>query len=179
MKRLILLPLCLTLLLLGCGEKLPKPTQTGSNTFGCKIDGKKWVPNRGGSIFAPIKPISGGYLQMTSADGKKYVGIDILASSDDGQRVQILLNSRLPGVYNLNKDTQTRPTALSTADYGYYKSEDGATYITSVKYTGSVIINRSDTVNYIISGQFYFTAVNSKGETVKITEGRFDIKSPQ
>lgn len=167
--------LCLALLFGGCGEKLPKPTQTGSNTFGCKINGKKWVPN-GGGLFSGLEPVSGGFLQMTGADGKKYVGINIRAYSDDGQRVQLLINSRLPSTYLLNQDTPTRPAALTTADYGYYKSASGETFTTSAKYTGAIIINRADTVNRIVSGQFYFTAVSGKGETVNITEGRFDVK---
>jgi hypothetical protein len=41
-----------TLLSLSCKkEKLPKATQEGKNTFGCKIDGKVFLPTKSSGLF--------------------------------------------------------------------------------------------------------------------------------
>lgn len=50
-------------------------------------------------------------------------------------------------------------------------------YITNTHYVGSITFTRVDTVNHIIAGTFAFTAENTdgSGETVRVTDGRFDI----
>lgn len=40
---------------------------------------------------------------------------------------------------------------------------------------GELDLKKFDTVNQIASGTFWFTAVNDKGDTVKVTNGRFDV----
>ena len=87
------------------------------------------------------------------------------------------MNSRHEGVYKLDENTQSMPANLTPSSYGVYRSSSNDEYITSAAHTGLVHITKSDTVNHIISGQFTFTAANAKGDQVKITEGRFDIKS--
>lgn len=42
--------------------------------------------------------------------------------------------------------------------------------------SGRINILRLDTINYIIAGTFYFDAVNKEGDTIKVTDGRFDLK---
>ena len=39
-----------------------------------------------------------------------------------------------------------------------------------------VKLNKIDTVNKIIAGEFEFMAVNGKKDTIRITKGRFDSK---
>ena len=41
---------------------------------------------------------------------------------------------------------------------------------------GVLTITKFDKSNQIISGKFWFNAKSSGGETVRITEGRFDVK---
>jgi len=41
--------------------------------------------------------------------------------------------------------------------------------------SGTVEIIKFDTVNHIISGTFEFTVYNAACDTIKITEGRFDV----
>ncbi len=50
-------------------------------------------------------------------------------------------------------------------------------YKTTNEYSGQLKIIKFDEANRIISGTFYFDAVNSvSGKAASITEGRFDIK---
>ena len=47
-------------------------------------------------------------------------------------------------------------------------------YSTTTSITGKLLITRVDLSNSIISGTFWFDAINSEGEVVEIREGRFD-----
>lgn len=59
----IILIVCVTCLSLACQkEKLPKLTEEGKNTFGCKVNGKNWVPHGGGG-FSGIPPVDGGFFR--------------------------------------------------------------------------------------------------------------------
>jgi hypothetical protein len=49
-------------------------------------------------------------------------------------------------------------------------------YLTSITSTGELTLKKFDTVNQIASGTFWFTAVNNNGDTVKVTDGRFDVR---
>jgi hypothetical protein len=51
--------------------------------------------------------------------------------------------------------------------------------MTSNIQTGRVTLTKADTISGVISGTFDFVAATSSGEIVKVSEGRFDIKSPQ
>ena len=168
--------LLLVTLLFGCGEKLPKPTQKGANTFGCKIDGKKWVPDGRKGLFSSLKPISGGFYAISPYPVYKR-GIYLLTISNDNQQVNLYLNDSKAKSYSLSIDTQPNPVNIYPSDYGYYQAGNGNTYITSSYYTGSITISKADTVTGIISGTFEFTAGDTKGQTVKITDGRFDINT--
>ena len=168
--------LLLGTLLFGCGEKLPKPTQKGANTFGCKINGKKWVPDGRKALFSSAQPISGGF-HTISSNPIYIVGIYLRTLSEDGQEVKIFLNNWKTGNYTLSEDTQPKPGALYPKDYGYYQSANGTTYLTSSRYTGSVTISKADTATGIVAGTFEFTIGDTKGQTVKITDGRFDVNT--
>ncbi len=172
MQKLLLLHFCYSLLFFSCQkEKLPKPTQEGKNTFGCKINGKNWVPSGGGG-FSGIKPVDGGFFENINT-------IYIRAYSKD-ESVQLYLRDVFNiGEYSLSSNTIPMPDNLDPKSYGLYsvrKDNATSTYITNTMHAGKVIISNRDTVNKIISGTFEFTAVNSNGKTVKITDGRFDVK---
>jgi len=163
-----------------CGDNLPSPTQDGANTFGCKINGKAWIPNGGGS-FSGIKPISAGYLVLPTH--KFQLGIYLSAHSRDKQAIYITLNDIKVGTYQLRKLVTLNGSdqARSHADYNDRRGEtylDEIYYATNDHYGGEVIITRSDSTAKVISGRFNFTAVDSEGKTAVISDGRFDVKYP-
>lgn len=69
------------------------------------------------------------------------------------------------------------PASLDPGDYGLYESSGGDAYVTSSKYTGVVTITKADTVSGIVAGSFSFKAANSTGQTVSISQGRFDVNA--
>lgn len=176
----VCLLICLGIVSLSCQkEKLPKPSRSGKNTFGCKINGKNWVPHGTGG-FGRIEPTSGGYFY--SANNRPDVWI---RAYDDRKSFDLFLNNvTTTGEYLLNQTTRPKGQLLRPANYGAY-SIDGNTiddpdyaYITSRQYTGKVTVTRADTVNRIVSGTFEFTAYDSDSKkTVRVTDGRFDIRN--
>ncbi|MFN3908228.1 MAG: DUF6252 family protein [Flavobacterium sp.] len=58
----------------------------------------------------------------------------------------------------------------------YYNFSETPDYVTNNTITGQLKITKLDQVNNIISGTFWFDAVNSNGVKVEIREGRFDMQ---
>lgn len=172
----LLVMLLIAWLLFCCEQKdfLPNATEEGRNVFGCKINGKPWVPY-GETGFQAIKPITGGFNLLGENPGVRRIWIR--TRSKDKQEIQLHIKDVRIGEYILNEDTQILPIALFAINYGMYQTGN-STYTTSSKYTGKVNITKADTVTGVLAGTFEFTVGNSNGTTFKITDGRFDIKSP-
>ena len=155
-------------------DLLPDSTQTGQNAFGCRLNGKSWIPDGGGG-FSGIKPISGGFY----GDSKDMIRIYIRARNTKSENIHIYLEKPSIGEHTLNFDTDYLPNNLYARNYGYYQASDGQVYITSAKSIGKVIISKADTVTGLLSGMFEFRATTKSGSAVEITAGRFDMISPQ
>ena len=181
MKRIIakrtLLAFFALSLLFSCKREdpLPAATRKGANIFGCKVNGKVWIPDGGGG-FGGIKPIEGGYYE--DVDGNR-ANVYIYTYRSDKTKIDIYLrNVTKVGVYQLNQSTGIRFTELRPLNYGAYFPDPGQAFVTNPQYTGTVTVTRADTVNYIVSGTFEFTVYDPDSkQTVHITDGRFDIDS--
>lgn len=148
-------------------DKLTKETQTGANTFSCKINGVIFKPSENAGLFGspPITVynlLSNGFTIL----GKYY------GDRSDPTSKYISLNLpylRSAGSYILN----------SYPSQGLYvfSYSGGPAYQTDATHTGTVTITRCDNVNQIYSGTFSFTAIDKNtGKVVKVTDGRFDVK---
>jgi hypothetical protein len=144
---------------------LPEATQTGANTFGCKVDGKLYLPKK--SSFSSVSPLLvnnshfNGFL--VEAD---YVGFP----SELNYTVTLALPYFIStvGVFDL-KYFPFGEYAINTAPE--------RTYRTNYVYSGQLTITRCDTLHQIYSGTFYFTGLDTaSGKTVQVTDGRFDLK---
>ncbi|WP_157585022.1 DUF6252 family protein [Runella zeae] len=147
-------------------DALPAPTTEGLNTFGCKINGKVWIANgiRNDQGTA-AKAIEVEFKQLSATTF--YLFIHTNASTKD--RVQLTLPKGVVGT-NLLEDTYDKP-------FGIYYDNNFKIFNTKSSNPGQVVISRLDTVSRIVSGRFAFDAeyIVTK-ETVKVTEGRFDVK---
>jgi hypothetical protein len=63
--------------------------------------------------------------------------------------------------------------------YFFSKKFEKASFSWDKEFPGELVITRLDTVNMILSGTFWFDAMNMVNETVKIRDGRFDLKIDQ
>ncbi len=167
----------------GCKKKDPEPelppaTQTGANTFGCRLNGELWLPGgyRNGAgrelkftLYFPYKGQFKGEFALNASRQNDRV--------DD--EVQLALNAvDHVGSYALDTDAAPYPWALPWLDQGMYNSSKPTkgSYITSTAHTGTLTVTRLDTVAHVIAGTFSFTAKEIGGtKTFSVTDGRFDI----
>ena len=168
------------LLLSCCKDDTPEPslppiTTTGANTFGCRINGKVWLPSPRPSGNLP--QIEGGIKTRFANGGpeKNWYDLLIFADRNDLTGFSIYL-SRINknGIFSLNKTTFPWPqTPQPNHSYMYYYFHSNA-YMTDSIFSGEVELTRCDTLNKIFSGTFHFRAVYGV-DTISVTEGRFDI----
>jgi len=143
-------------------EQLPPITTTGANTFGCLLNGEPWVVCGG---FLETSRLSGGYGYQSNRlriSGKRWC-----KSSRDNIFISAIVNSL--GAYEYER-----------AEYGNQEIEcqdvlDPYSFLKGADNRLEIL--RLDKENYIMSGTFQCTLVHAKcGDTIYITEGRFDYK---
>jgi hypothetical protein len=149
-------------------EKLPPATQTGEQTVGWLINGVAFVPPSFGTNApnAFYQFVGGSYTLSISgrrADSSNLKGV-IIGCID----MPIIQET----TYSLKEKTAHNYYGSYLIGGGIY-GEFNSTNIES----GTLTITRFDPTNFIISGTFSFTAKEiNTGETVEITEGRFDMQ---
>jgi len=137
-------------------------------TFGCKVNGKVFVPK--GSIDGP--GITAQYLDLGSGQGGGWYLNLTAANRVDEPKISISIATDSLLVYQGNIYNLRRSKGNA---YGQCLS--GITfYQMTIVDTGTLIITKHDQTQRILSGRFSFIASRSTGESVKITEGRFDVR---
>jgi Family of unknown function (DUF6252) len=157
--------------------ELPPATQTGVHTFGCKVDGRFWVP----AGFGPF-PTADLLVAKRFPNGFFYINARNFSSSPIETEFEFFIkNLTVPGTYLLNTDVVYPTTA---ANYVYYVKRNinpQQEWLTSVQYGGSITITAIDTVNQFVSGTFQFNAASQYADPqpLAVTEGRFDVSTRQ
>ncbi len=152
-------------------EKLPPATQTGANTFGCLVNGKAWVAQRNDcnilcdpSFKLNYDPANGGNI------GIKSVQIQIQSHIDE---------SILIGFDSTNFKSDFVYSNLTQLSIGFTYIKD-LVYVRSwdpdVSCTGFIKLTKYDIQQGIFSGIFEFRLVKTNGNTITVTDGRFDKK---
>lgn len=159
-------------------SKLPPETQTGAQTFGCLVNGKAFLP-KGPSLnpillsyYEYIYPNSPqGYVFQVAANDKSK-GDNLFSIAVGGDSIKI---ATVPQIIDLRSSSRGNGTGM------YYKSIFNGTissvnrYITNDVVGGQLTITRFDSANQIVAGTFWFNAIAENRDTVKITNGRFDM----
>lgn len=180
MKRIILF-CCIATVLIGwsCTNDPPSPgpeprptlppiTQTGQNTFGCRVNGEVWLPQ--------------GDWQNPSPTVDYYNNCVLISAERIGQNPYTYLHLDFGKVFN---DTSfVIQNYLDSAEYqyfvynaSYYPSGPITSYYPVNPNSGELNLLKLDTVNRIVSGTFHFVGIDTlSGDTVRIEDGRFDIQ---
>lgn len=179
MKQFLLFFLCSLLIGSSCRKhkpvdpvsQLPPETQTGANTFGCLVDGKVFLP-KGDPFGGPVIKA-----QYQFVNGKQGFGVSARRSTGETSQIVGIIGDSIQisiGTFNL--------TSLASGKFsGGYTYRDltnpaGVSYYTKDIQKGQITIKHFDTVNQIVSGTFWFDALDSTtGKIVQIREGRFDL----
>lgn len=170
---------------------LPPITTEGKNTFGCLVDGKLYLPKKGSTFKSPyVKEYYYSERISTQFYGTLKIGAERWRAENEPsfQYLEFVLFKRVysAGEYNLFTDSTVYNHDLgmnqkqSYVRYIMRDSEMGIdfdSYGTINPQAGKMNIIKLDTINKIISGTFWFDAVDLKtGDTVKIRDGRFDYQ---
>ena len=140
---------------------LPPATQCGANTFGCMVNGQVWVPVNDfihgakklhADWYNGAFVVYGQRILQDTYESIVYMRVDSIWSTGT-----FSLNNRRPGKGE------------------YHNYLDSCDVQTDSTWGGWVAITRFDRTNYIISGTFEFTVVSTGCDTIRITEGRFDV----
>ena len=182
MKNLILI--LLTALTLSCCDKdddkssdqLPPATTAGANTAGCLVNGQVFLP-KGSSQFGPILSCFYQYDQ-----GGYHLGLGIADKRNGNiKAVNISLN---PNPLTENTTYHLVAIVNGSANYNsnfgeytiYSNTTNDNKFTTTNIYIGELKITKLDTQQKIISGTFWYDAINNNGEKVEIRDGRFDMR---
>lgn len=128
-------------------DQLPPETQTGANTFGCLINGVPFIVKNTSHQVAIYQQ---GHLQFGGG------GVSMRVNEPFSINNQIDLIGKARYIVN--------PDEVSC----YYDFEDA--------YKGFVKFTKIDQVNHILSGTFEFSTVTEDCDTIRITNGRFDMR---
>lgn len=152
-------------------DQLPAETQTGANTVGCLVNGKVFIPHAEGinpEVNCFYQLVDGEYFfTMAFADLR---GVGRVDASIQTQRI----NLQSSHTYFLDKNPNINGDY--TGGGGSYSTSLSNEFYTTAIKTGELKITKLDPSKSIISGTFWFDAVNSAGEKVEIRQGRFDWK---
>ena len=149
-------------------EQLPPATQEGRNTFGCLVNGEIWIPqgyNGTANLDLSYDPgYRGGTFNLSAYN---YFG----NGDDDKQTISIYSDSlKREATYLLNDPEHAAPLFNDrSTGCSYYRESN-------VFREGSLTITRFDLENQVISGTFEFTLAKPGCDTIRVTEGRFDMK---
>ena len=146
-------------------DQLPRATQIGANKVGCLVNGKVLIPTQRG-LNTPVNC----FYQFV--DGEFYFTMAFTDMQNFGPSVNIFTSKvslQANQTYILNQGYNP-----SQGGGGEYFKNLSNKFNTTIEQTGELKITRLDLSNTIISGTFWFDAINSAGETVHITQGRFD-----
>lgn len=176
-KTLLIAYLFFTIISTSCRKEkgiddLPPETQIGANTFGCLVDGKVFIPSgsdgySGTNIKANyqyIYPSPVGYSFVISAHDYNRTPSPFVVIGSDSLKLEegLILKT---GEFRGGAGGRYRIGSDPSNDFRSLKSLPGEIYI-----------KKFDETNQIVSGTFWFDAINYQGKFVHVTNGRFDIK---
>lgn len=155
--------------------QLPPETTIGAMTFGCKINGKVFVPKDGRGkpgLFVQYvylgSGIGGGwYLNIPATDWTTNPSDAVVIQTDS-----LLVEEARVYEFKLSTTNQSMKGSFNT-----FCDFNGKTYAKTASDIGSIYIRKFDQINRILSGTFFYSATNiSTGEKINVTDGRFDIR---
>lgn len=181
MKNIVLL-LVITFSLINCNRDpdkdvnpgiLPEATNEGKNTGGCLINNVIWVAstnremnwlNPGYTEFETLTNQGGGFslkLGFKNIKNDEFINISIRSSKtlELNRTYQIIPSDSTFAVYSKKSLLNTHPKEI------FHTSNNGI---------GEIVFTKFSNYRPFISGKFNFIAKDSLGNTVNVTEGRFD-----
>ena len=146
-------------------NKLPTETITGEHTFGCLVNGEVWRPYVEGKLIwesaLDIILVYGGNINQVQVNATR----SFYKEGDFHESISINVWNPVLG------ENEITPSKGIFTKFGV----GGCRYRVDTLSPHIMNIKNLDTINFIVSGTFEFTAINDEcQDTFKITNGRFD-----
>ncbi|CAA0239737.1 DUF6252 family protein [Tenacibaculum maritimum] len=176
MKKTILLIGILLTTFLSCSPKeaptltplqqLPKATKVGANTAGCLVNGEAFLPKG----FFPSGNLVCYYINQKI--------FSLLIHKNENNITKSLYIESNDEELEVNKVYNLNMVRSSNSEFGEFHESNiiNDYYSTTPEITGELVITHHDYNKAIISGTFWFDAVNNAGEKIEVREGRFDMR---
>lgn len=146
-------------------EVLPPATEEGLNTFGCLVNGELWKPE---GRVGQTPRLDASY-DPTYDNGTFDIAAYRIRSDDDRQYMYIYTT-------NMDKIGSYRLNALDTGAATYSNPLCSYDRDPSIYRDGILNITKFDLQNQVVSGTFEFVLAMPGCDTLKVTNGRFDMK---
>ncbi|KHJ39512.1 hypothetical protein PBAC_00190 [Pedobacter glucosidilyticus] len=151
-------------------DALPVATQEGKNTFGCLVNGEVFIARTRGLFGPPYFACEYGFNSVTNSLRFLLKGTDSIREPFSSITISSTGISLISGT-KLN----LRELKDGNASARYSETLIDEFNTTSIS-KGEITITKLDESKRILSGTFWFDAVNETGEKVEVREGRFDMK---
>jgi len=145
-------------------DKLPPLTFTGENTFGCLIDSVAFTTSIVYSVYQNDFLLTIGGRIQSDLQNNTDMTVSMVTRSTVNSGDTFLLN--VEGVED----------GSSWGSYTTINDDTVCGRETNDVNTGRLAIEHIDKENFIISGTFNFIACTQDCDTVRITDGRFDLR---
>jgi hypothetical protein len=153
-------------------SQLPLITQTGEDTFGCLVNGKA-VTLKNGSFW------NGNTFYGTPIDNNIFL-ISFYSNNSSTPGFGFYLDSLKAIEGKTYLLSRYKTSGFASADYNANINANPPLpdFKTNDIVTGSLTITKYSLYNgvTVLAGIFNYNAVDAKGDTVKITNGRFDFR---
>jgi hypothetical protein len=161
-----------------CQTELPCPTETGKNTFGCYINGAAWVADIAPYVLDPTAhKTQADYDEIGhGTDNDSYLSISASRINDTTSGFMRLYIRPLIKVGEIKNGNAVRVDGTAFIE----KTDKGNPLSTlwfdlDTLFDYKIEITHLDTIKNIVAGRFSFIGTTASKDTVKVTEGRFDL----
>ncbi|OAQ38969.1 hypothetical protein A5893_13100 [Pedobacter psychrophilus] len=151
---------------------LPAATQEGKNTLGFLLNGEAWTPK---GLKGSKANLSISY-DPTFKNGVLSVSAFRYLNSDDDTSFALGIVDSL-STKNIPYRFEVKNKSLGSLNFSDKNFCDYLHVDTTIYQKGYLLISKLDKTQRIVSGSFEVTIYNEDcGDTIKITQGRFDMK---
>ena len=149
-------------------DELPPKTQTGANTIGCLLNGKVFLPRSGGMAIGLTNSCGGNLFSVGISD----------YFNTEANAIQMALYPLLDTAYLISNYDSSSSNNMNFKVVNYSGHNGIQFYCYPVnQYSGHLSFSKRDTVNHILSGTFWFDAIDTTNNTVvQVRDGRFDLR---
>ncbi len=152
-------------------EMLPPATQTGANKVGCLLNGKAFLPSG-------TNPTGGNPNPYCAYYHDAFVLSFSIVRNENNTSMEGTESIAIHSSNVILEESKTYSLKINDQRAGYLitkRSPKSDRYDTTEEQVGEFHITKLDKEKNIISGTFWFDAVNEQGKKVEIRDGRFDM----